>query len=66
MLRQKNWRKLICKRRETRVRPRADGGETPVRSAGSPPSVVAGSPPSVVAAVPPAWGQGIRLTMMLN
>ena len=50
MPRQKNWRKSICKRRETGVRPRTDCGETAVRSPsveGSQSSVVAGSPSSV-------------------
>ena len=42
----------MCKRRETRVRPRKVGGET----AGSPPSVVAGSPSSVVAGSPSSVG----------
>ena len=52
MPRQKNWRKSMCKRRETRVRPRTDCVETAVRS----PSVVAGSPSSVVAGSPSSVG----------
>ena len=52
MPRQKNWRKSMCERRETRVRPRTDGVETAVRS----PSVVSGSPSSVVAGSPSSVG----------